>query len=284
MKYCCWILALLCLLCGEPTARAETGSNAALPLRFGVTPAFARSQYALLEQWRDYLEQRLHRPVELVFRDNQQECLGLLKQKKLDFAWISAPAYLQHPVRLLVTPLYQGRPYERAYLIVPATDQQTHRLADLKGKLFAYVDMESNTGHLEPRYQLQQQGIAPEHFFKASFFTHDHLKVVAAVAIGLADAGSLSGVAWETLAHTRPEITAQTRIVRRSAEYGLPPIVARRTLASDEASAMQRILLDMAQDPAGKALLRQFNLDGFSPAHDRLYRNVEQMMREMGER
>lgn len=279
----CWIV----LLSSAALAASDTrnATQVEQPFRLGMTPATARIPYALLEEWRIYLELKLNRPVEFVFRDSQQDSLILLKQKKLDFAWLSATAYLKNKqqTRLLVSPLYQGKPYDRAYLIVPASDSSTHSLQDLKGKLFAYVDATSNTGYLEPRYQLQLARQEPDQFFKLSFFTHDHLKVVAAVAIGLADGGSISGFAWETLAQTRPDITAQTRIVSKSVQYGFPPIVARRTLSQRDFGHMQQALLDMADDSAGRELLKRLNLNGFTLADDRLYRGVSLMMQRMGE-
>lgn len=276
----CWLLTF-------GMAHAESGElhTAPQPLRLGITPATARGQFSLLEAWRVYLERKLNHPVEFIFRERLQDSLTLLKQKKLDFVWLSSPAYIKNKqhTRLLVSPLYQGHPYDHAYLIVPASDQHTHALSDLKGKLFAYVDSTSNTGYLEPRYQLTQAGADPDQFFKLTFFTRDHLKVIAAVAIGLADAGSVSGFAWETLALTRPDITAQTRIVSQSAAYGFPPIVARRTLSPRDFTEMQQVLLEMSQDSAGIELLHLLNLDGFTPGDDASYLRTAQMMQRMGE-
>lgn len=284
-RFFLWVMC--CLLSSQLTlAETEAHEPSLKPLRFGMTPAIARGQYSLLEHWRVYLEQQLNQPIELVIRDHQQESLMMLQQHQLDFAWISAPAYLRNKrqSRLLVTPLYRGRPYERAYLIVPSSDHQTQSLKDLKGKLFAYMDSDSNSGYLEPRYQLHRDKQDPTQFFKDSFFTRDHLKVVAAVAIGLADGGSLSEFAWETLARSRPDITAQTRIVSRSAEFGFPPIVMRHNLDPLTASRMRQVLINMPRDDEGRKLLLLFNLDGFVPADDKLYRSVAAMMQEMEER
>lgn len=254
------------------------------PLRLGMTPAIARNQYALLEEWRVYLAKKLDYPVEFIFRDSYQESLDLMKQKKLDFAWFSAPAYLenQQQTRLLATPLYQGQPYDRAYLIVSSADHDTHSLLDLKDRIFAYVDPTSCTGYVEPRYQLRHAQEDPDQFFLKTFFTRDHQKIVAAVAIGLADGGSISGFAWESLALTRPDITAQTRIVNKSAKQGFPPIIARRSLNKQDFTRMQRALLAMSTDAAGSQLLKQLNLDGFVVAEPTLYRGIAEMMQRSG--
>ena len=254
------------------------------PLRMGFTPATARGQYASLEEWRVYLQVKLDLPVEFVFRDSCRELTDLMKQKKLDFSWITAPAYLESRqyATLLASPLYQGRPLDRTYLIVPASDLGTTALPDLKNKIFAYADPASNTGFLEPRHQLRLARLDPDQFFKKTFFTGDHQKTIAAVAIGLADGGAVSGFAWESLALSRPDISSQTRVVSKSTEYGFPPLVARNTLDKKDYAQMQRTLLHMPDDTEGIRLLKRLNLDGFTLVNDRQYRNVGLIMPHAG--
>lgn len=271
------IIAAL-ILSGGTTAGSE-------PLRLGITSASARGQYVLLEEWRAYLQQKIDHPVEFVFRESYLENIDLIKQKKLDFAWISPPAYLENMqhTRLLATPLYQGKPYDRSYLVVSTENHEADSLQALENKIFAYVDPDSSTGYLEPRNHLRLSNKDPNHFFRRTFFTHDDQKVVAAVAIGLADAGSMSGFAWEMLALSHPEITAQTRIVTKSADYGFPPIIARKTMGKRSFDAMQRALIEMSSDPDGIKLLRRLNIDGFIVSGDKLYRDVYLMMRRAGD-
>lgn len=261
------------------------GKALADPLRLGMTSATARGQYALLEEWRIYLQRKLDHPVEFIFRERYLDSMDLIKQKKLDFAWISPPAYFENMqfANLLVTPLYRGKPFDRAYLIVPSSDQNTLSLLSLKDKVFAYVDPQSSTGYFEPKYQLRLSHKDPEHFFKKTFFTLDDQKIIAAVAIGLADAGSMSGFAWETLALSRHDITDQTRIVAKSDAYGFTPIIARTSLNRHDTLAMQRVLLSMSDDTEGIKLLKRLNIDGFALADKKLYRSVYLMMQRGGE-
>ena len=270
----CWIL-----LASSITFAAEPQT-----LRMCITPAMTRGQYAALEAWRAYLQARLGRKFEFNFRNNYGECTDLMKRKELDFAWLSAPAYLESSAHanLLVTPLYQGRPFERAYLIVPAADRTTQSLEDLKGKIFAYADHDSNTGYLDPRLKLSRAGHEPDQFFKKTFITGDHQKTVAAVAVGLADGGSVSGFVWETLTLARPDIGRQTRVVAKSDEYGFPPLVARSSLNKQDYTRMQQVLLRMSTDSAGIKLLKQLNLDGFVLANKKHYRSVYLTMKDAG--
>ncbi|GAO36502.1 ABC transporter substrate-binding protein [Sulfuricella sp. T08] len=257
------------------------------PIRFGLTPAIIHNQYELLTDWRAYLQKKLRRPVEFVSRDSYRETIDLIKQKKIDFAWVSDYPYVyledKRLARLLVTPLYQGRPYYCSYLIVPSTDLRTKSLLQLKGKLFAYADPYSNSGYLVPRYQLQQAGEDPNRFFRKTLFTWGHRRIAEAVAQGLVDAGSMDSFVWDTLAIIQPDLTHQTRIVAKSPEYGFPPIVASRAVNRADSAALQQALLGMANDPEGAKLLKRLNLTGFAPGDAKLYDGVRKMMRTMEE-
>jgi phosphonate transport system substrate-binding protein len=271
--------------CGVMVMTGATMAAQPRPFRIGMTPAFLHDQYSLLEDWRRYLEARLGRPVEFVQRDSYRETMDLLRQERLDFAWICDYPYvhLRNHVRLLAVPLNQHEPIYRAYFIVPAGDSQTSSLAQLKGKVFAYADPYSNTGYLVPRYHLKQSGEDPERFFSKTFFTWSHRKVIEAVASGVAQGGAVDSFVFDTLAKLKPAIVSRTRIIGQSADFGFPPFVARASEDPEMFRAMQKVLMDMEHDPDGKVLLRRLNLDGFVPGNPRYYERVAEMMKAFGE-
>lgn len=177
----------------------------------------------------------------------------------------------------------EGKPTYRSYLIVPVVDSQTRNIMDLKGGVFAYADPHSNTGYLVPRHEIKRNGGDPADFFKRTFFTWSHRKVIEAVAAGLVQGGNVDSYVWDVLNKVRPEVTAKTRIVWRSPDYGFPPIVASRGVPQAEFAQMQRILLDMKTDPQGRALLGRLRLDGFIQGEPALYDGVAGMMKDFGE-
>lgn len=255
------------------------------PLRVGMTPAFLHDQHALLDQWRRFMAADLARPVDFVQRDSYRETMDLLRLAKLDFAWICDYPYLhlKDEVRLLAVPLYQGRPAYRSYLIVRADNRAVTSIADLAGKVFAYADPYSNTGYLSPRYALRELGHDPNTFFRKTFFTWSHRKVVEAVASGLAQGGAVDSFVWDSLTRVAPQLTARTRIVTRSPEYGFPPFVAHRNVSDADFALMQRHLLNMEKTEPGRELLVSLHLDGFIEGSPALYEDVAKMMRVFGE-
>ena len=254
-------------------------------LRVGLTPAFLHDQHVLLADWRAYMERRLGRQVDFIQRDSYRETMDLIRLDKLDFAWICDYPFihLQDKVRLLAVPLYQGQPHYRSYLLVRAGNAQVKSMADLKNAVFAYADPYSNTGYLAPRYAIRQLGEDPNGFFRKTFFTYSHRKVVEAVAKGLAQAGAVDSFVWDTLAKQEPAATSRTRIVWRSPEFGFPPFVAQRSVSETDYRAMQEMLLSMPGDADGRKLLDRLNLDGFIKGSSDLYGSVADMMKAFGE-
>ncbi|MCF8168260.1 MAG: PhnD/SsuA/transferrin family substrate-binding protein [Rhodoferax sp.] len=257
----------------------------ARPIRFAMTPAFLHDQHALLADWRVYLETRLKRPVEFVQRDRYRDTMELLQQHKVEFAWICDTPYvmLKKEVRLMSVAVNEGKPTYRSYLIVPARDTATRSVLDLRGSVFAFADPHSNTGYLVPRFEIKRSGADPGTFFKRTFFTWSHRKVIDAVAAGLVQGGAVDSYVWDVLNKVRPDITAKTRIAWRSEDYGFPPIVANSGVNDTDFAAMQKVLMNMNNDAQGRALMAQLKLDGFITGSPKLYDGVADMMRLFGE-
>lgn len=262
-----------------PLASAETAVPT--PLRVGLTPVFLDNQVAFLNQWRAFLERELQRPVAFIQRGSYRDVTAMLLQSELDFAWLCGYPFVrnQRRLRVLAVPLYQGRPLYQSYLIVPARDHTTTTLLDLRGRVFAYADPDSNSGHLYTQHALLQMREAPTRFFAKTFFTWGHRKVVEAVAAELAQGGAVDGYVWDTLARLHPELTARTRIVEKSPSFGFPPFVAHDGVSEQDVAALRSVLLQMRDSAAGAELLQRLNLDGFVTARAALYDSVAAMSR-----
>jgi len=276
-----WLLiALFAVLLSAAQTTLSAEGAPARPLRFGTTAVILEDQVAILRSWKGYLEERIGRPVRFVHRGSYQEINELLSKDQLDFAWVCGYPYVRNRsfMRLLAIPLYEGRPLYQSYLIVPKSDTTTRSFRDLKGKIFAYSDPNSNSGFLVPQYELVRLGENPATFFQKSFFTWAHSKVVNAVGSGLANGGAVDGYVWETLQRTHPELTAQTRVVRKSALYGFPPLVARASIGEGDFRAMQEVLLGMSKDAQGRELLARLNLDGFAPDDPHVFDGIAEIL------
>jgi phosphonate transport system substrate-binding protein len=251
------------------------------PIRIGLTPVFLDDRPAFNNEWRRYLELHMGQRVNFIQRGNYREIIKMLHDEKLDFAWLSGYPYVRNKnvMRLVAVPLYKGEPRYQAYLIVPSSDNQSRALDDLRGKSFAFCDPDSNSGYLYIVNLLSEQNENPSTFFGRPFFTWSHLKVIEAVASGLAQGGAVDGYVWETLVLSRPELTAQTRILSKSPQFGNAPFVAGRAVTEMQIAKLQQVLVQMVHDEEGQRLLKTLNLDGFVYGNERLYDAIEEMSR-----
>lgn len=274
------------LLAGAAAAMLATAlpARAERTLRFGTTPVFLDEQARFLTAWQAWLQKRLERPVRFVQRASYREIVENLLSGRIEAAWLCGYPYTRHKreLELVAVPRYQGAPRYRSYLIVPAEDAHTRSIADLRGRVFAYSDPDSNSGWLVSQSELARIGATSDRFFRKTFFTWSHRRVIEACAAGLAQGGAVDGYIWDTLARQHPELTQQTRVAWRSAEFGFPPVVAGPAMRAGDRTALAAALRNMGGDAAGRALLADLNLDGFVAGRPDAFDSIEHAWRALG--
>ena len=251
-------------------------ARAATPATFGLTPVFLDSDLELLTVLETYLSESVGREVSLVKRRTYQEMTALLLSGQIDAAWICGFPYVQYRDRLslVAIPIYQGQGRYQSYIIVNAGDS-AQSINDLRGKVHAFSDPDSNSGFLVTRHLLATMGETPTSFFSSSFYTYGHRNVIRAVAAGLAQSGSVDGYVWEVVAELEPELTRQTRVIRKSEWLGFPPVACNRNYeSSPNVRGLSHALLTMADHPHGKKVLGMLRLDRFGAPDDGLFDEI----------
>lgn len=250
------------------------------PIRFGLTAVVLTENLRFLDQWSEYLEEKMGREVEFVLRKSYREVMDLLRSGGIEFAWICGYPYVQasnsNLIELLTVPIYRGKPNYHSYIIVHNSSPYK-RLSDLENKIFAFSDPDSNSGFLYPMSLLANRNEKPESYFRHTFFTFNHAETVLAVSDQVADGGAVDSYIWEYLAIFRPEITEKTRIINQSSEFGFPPVVSRTGVDAGMVNLMKQTLERMDEDPAGKIFLSRLKLDGFSDLPDSLFNDIRDM-------
>jgi phosphonate transport system substrate-binding protein len=236
------------------------------PIRFGLTAVVVRENLRFLDRWADYLSDKMERRVEFVRRRSYREVMDLLESGGLEFAWICGYPFIQKRdpefLELLAVPVYKGEPLYQSFIIVQRDSPYT-TLEDLRGKVFAFSDPESNSGFLYPQSVLASQRETPASFFRQTFFTFNHAETIEAVAEQVADGGAVDSYIWDYLITYRPEIAEKTRVIQQSPSFGFPPLVSRLGVEQGLVERMRGVLVEMAADPEGAAFLEGLKLDGF---------------------
>ena len=226
----------------------------------------ARETAVHYHQLLEYIARKLGRKIQLIQRKTYSEINELIGNGQIDLAFICSGPYAlgrqQYHFEALAMPEVRGSHLYQAYLIVNI-DSPYQELGDLEGKTFAFTDPESNTGKLVPTYWLSQRGETPEHFFGKTVYTYSHDNSLEAVAMSLVDGAAMHGQIWEYYNQKNPELTARTRIIKKSIPFGTPPVVASASLPPAMKNRMGELLLSMHRDPVGKKILDELMINRF---------------------
>ncbi len=229
-----------------------------------------------------YIGEQIGYKVNLIQRKTYSEVNELFPKRLIDLAFVCSGPYANGREKYLfegiATPVVRGQPYYQSYLIVHK-DSPYQSLKDLKNKIFAFTDPDSNTGSLVPRYWLRKENETPSSFFSRITFTYSHDNSILAVAKGLVDGAAVDGHKWEFYQAKNPYFTSKTRVIKKSEYYGAPPLVASSYLPSHLKQSIQSIILNMHKSSQGQIILKNLNIDRFDPPQPEWYEKVQAMQK-----
>ena len=232
----------------------------------------------------EYIAEKLGREIQLVQRKTYDEINQLISTGQIDLAFICSGPYASGRDELgfdaLAMPRVRGSHLYQSYLIVN-NDGPIQKLADLRGKIFAFSDPHSNTGKLVPDYWLRQEGEKPETFFGKTIFTYSHDNSIMAVAMSLVDGAAVNGQVWEYYNQRNPVFTSKTRIIKKSMPFGNPPVVASSHLPDQTKDRIRGLLLSMHREPEGKKILNELMIDSFIAPKEESYDPIVAMKENM---
>src|SRR5262249_23913758 len=239
------------LLAGTPWA-------ADVPLRVTMIPAtdpskMLRDSEPLVAR----LEKATGRKVKLTIPQNYAAVVEALVQGAVDVAHLGGFTFVQASKRAGAIPLVQ-RERDRAFhsKFITARDD-VKSLADLRGKRFAFGDVNSTSGHLMPAYFMRKEGVDPA-VIEGAIYTGGHDATALAVAEKRVDGGALDEAVWDRLVKEGKVDTNKVRVfwttpafvdyvwtVRKDLEPALQKKVAEAFLTLDPNSAEDRKVLDL---------------------------------------
>jgi phosphonate transport system substrate-binding protein len=243
-----------------------------------------KETFAYYRQLLDYIGQKLGREIQFIQRKTYGEINELLASGQIDMAFICSGPYVvgneQHGFKLIATPEVQNSHFYHSYLIVNK-NSSFQTLADLRGHVFAFTDPDSNTGKLVPTYWLSLMNERAETFFSKTIYTYSHDNAILAVAKGLVDGAAVDGLIWEYYHRKNPVFTAETRIIRKSEPYGIPPLVASKTLSLELKTRIRQALFEMHRDPQGRKIISELMIDRFVTPRDEWYDSIRKINSEL---
>ncbi len=208
-----------------------------------------------------------------------------LASRKIDLAWLGGFTYVQAKIRTGGTaiPLVQREEDAKFTSRFITADPAITSLADLKGKTFAFGSPSSTSGHLMPRYFLQQANLNPDRDFKTIAFSGAHDATVAFVAAGKAEAGVLNASVWEKLVEQKKVDPEKVRVFATTPPY----FDYNWTVRGDLDPALVKKIADafLKLDPANpehKEIMALQRASKFIPTRKENYEGIEKAAQAAG--
>jgi phosphonate transport system substrate-binding protein len=186
------------LLTGAFTIPIAVARNS---IRVGMIPDAGSTQVSIEEKapLRDYLAKAMGQPVDLIIPTSYNATVEALGNGSLDFAYLGGLTYIKAHARYGVVPLVQ-RESDRQFhaLFIAHTGTSIRSLRDLKGKTFAFGDINSTSGHLMPFEALRNAGLDPDKDLTYRY-TGSHPATAKAVEAGVVDAGAMDESVYQAM-------------------------------------------------------------------------------------
>ena len=262
----------------QPETKAEPDNVLRMAVAAMISPKETLVYY---QELLGYIGKKSGHRVQLIQRRTYDEVNALFPKGEIDLAFICTGPFAASREKFgfeaLATPQVRGQPYYQSYLIVHK-DSPHQKFDDLRGRVFAFTDPDSNTGAMVPRFWLAQIGETPESFFSKTIFTYSHDNSILAVAKGLVDAAAVDGHQWEYFERFSPAYTSKTRVIRKSQPFGSPPLVASGRLRDEVRLKIQELMLAMHTDPEGKRILDSLLIDRFVLPREEWYESARALI------
>jgi len=280
LKNCFIIIAALCLFTGCDSSSHEEqvihldkleplppppSEQADDTLKVAV--AAILSPQGTIQSYQPFLrvfESKTGKKVVLIQRKTYQEVNNLLIRNVVDVAFVCTGAYVKQKehMALLAIPQIDGKKTYRSLLIIPRTSN-IETFEDLRGKVFAFTDPLSNTGYRYPLTLLRELGEKPESFFSRTIFTYSHDRSIDSVVDGIANGAAVDSIVYDFFKKRDPQVGANTRVIKKSKEFGMPPVVVPSPTSQKQKKWLQDIFLQIHNDPDGRKALDILGVDQF---------------------
>lgn len=267
---------------GALSAAAALRLRAAGSIRVGMVPDAGATQVSIEEKTplRAYLAKAIGTNVELIIPTNYNATVEALGNGSLDFAYLGALTYVKAHERYNVVPLVQRSADKNFHsLFITQSGSSIHKVADCKGKRFAFGDINSTSGHLIPFDELRKAGINPDSDMQARY-TGSHAATAKAVEAGAADAGALDETVYHSMVSEGKVDGNKVRVFFTSPPFVDYVWVARANVGAAEREGFSKAFIGL-KEGKDDAILNILRGKDFVRADDAEYASIRKIARDL---
>lgn len=233
-----------------------------------------------------YAARRLGLSTEFIDQIPWQQREERFDQGEIQVCWICGLPYVQKAdqpdpaIELLAAPVMRGDRYQNRPIyfsdVVVRRDSPFQQFMDLRGSRWAYNEPRSHSGYILTRYHLAM--LEEIHgFFGSVVESGAHQTSLQQVLSGEVDGSAIDSTVLEHALREDPSLHRQIRIIDTLGPSPSPPWLVSTTVSAALRTRLRSLLVQMADDPEGEAILARGGLARFVLVGDRDYDPIRHM-------
>jgi phosphonate transport system substrate-binding protein len=239
-----------------------------------------RETFSYYNELFEFISVKIDHQINFKQRKTYQEINDMLNNREVEMAFICSGAYVEEKLRsdieILAVPVCNGKPMYQAYIITDKSSQ-IENFKDFQGKSFAFTDPLSNTGKLYADSRLAELNTTAESFFSYTIFSYGHDLSMQLVSKGVVDGATIDGLIYEYRASFFPEHVKNLKVIEKSEDFGIPPIVVPKDLDENLKDELRKTFYSIHKDSTGKKILDLLLIEKFIPGEDKNYDGIRRM-------
>ncbi len=209
-----------------------------------------------------------------------------LAAKRIDLAWLGGYTSVQAMIQSKgnvqrIAMRTEDATFASVFIASTATGAKS--VQDLRNRTFAFGANSSTSGHLMPRFFLNEQGFKPEEFFSRIAFSGAHDKTIKMVESGAVDAGAVNHLTWKRMVSKGEVDTNKVSVIWTTPTYVDYCWVMRKDLPESLRQKITDALIGLdPANPEHKAMLDAHSASRYIRAEDDQWKNIEAAARSAG--
>lgn len=227
----------------------------------------------------NYLSERLGHEVRVFVPNSYKDAVDGLSDGNVDFACLGALMYVRAKAKLGVIPLVQRSTDLQFHSVFITNSSSIHSLHDLKGRKFAFGDINSASAHLMPYVELKRAGMNPDTDFQFRY-SGAHDITVKLVESGIVDAGVTDETVFNSMISSGKIDHNKVRVFYTSKPYVDYAYVARKGLPDSVREKFVEAFLDLKEGKDDQ-ILKILRASHYVKVNDEEYASLRQVAREL---
>ncbi|XFO68368.1 putative phosphite transport system-binding protein PtxB [Sporomusa silvacetica DSM 10669] len=278
---CLLVLAVVMAGCGSGAKNTTQPVPEMKVLRVGAIPAEdaqkTREAYKALT---NYLEKKTGLPVELFVATDYSGVIEAMRGGKLDIAYFGPFSYVlaadKANAEAYAVEKRKGSGTSYKSLVITSPDSGIEKLADIKGRTYAFVDPASTSGNLIPRSFYKKNDIDPDKDFKSVVYAGGHDAAALAVKNHKVDAASMDDITYSNMKEKNLISDQDIKIIYQSDPIPGSVWAWRKDLPDTLKGTIKQAFLEVAKEDPAALSAYGGKVEDYAPANDADYNVIRE--------